>query len=67
MPWCDHCSKFWNPPSMGPGGTCPECSAVITSTKSRGVPWHFKVLLVGIAGYMVYRIYWLAEWLPKHI
>jgi hypothetical protein len=52
---------------MGPGGTCPECSAVITSTKSRGVPWHFKVLLVGIAGYMVYRIYWLATWLPKHL
>ena len=33
----------------------------------KGVPWHFKLMLVALAGYMVYRIYWLAEWLPKHI
>ena len=31
----------------------------------RGVPWHFKLMLVALAIYMVYRIYWLAEWLPK--
>jgi len=24
-------------------------------------------MLVALAVYMVYRIYWLAEWLPKHI
>ncbi len=33
----------------------------------KGVPWHFKLMLVALAVYMVYRIYWLAEWLPKHI
>jgi hypothetical protein len=51
---------------MGADGTCPTCGSVI-ATSTRKVPWHFKVLLVGIAGYLVYRIYWLATWLPKHI
>jgi len=32
-----------------------------------GAPWHFKLLVVGVTVYMVYRIYWLIEWLPKHV
>jgi hypothetical protein len=35
--------------------------------KAKGAPWHFKLLVVGVTVYMVYRIYWLIEWLPKHI
>lgn len=66
MPWCENCSKFWTPTTMGQGGECPTCGTVIVKPP-RSVPWHFKVLLVGLAGYMVYRIYWLAEWLPKHL
>jgi hypothetical protein len=66
LPWCEDCSKFWEASSLGEGGQCPTCDAVITKPKS-GVPWHFKVLLIGLTGYMIYRIYWLAEWLPKHI
>ena len=66
MPWCDDCSKFWNPESMGAGGVCPTCDRVLAPART-GVPWHFKVMLVALAGYMVYRIYWIAEWLPKHL
>jgi hypothetical protein len=66
LPWCDDCSKFWGPDSMGPQGECPTCGKVVVDTPKK-VPWHFKVMLVAFAGYMVYRIYWLAEWLPKHI
>ena len=66
MPWCDHCSKFWNPPSMGVNGECPTCGTVIAKL-SHPVPWHFKVLLVGLVIYLIYRVYWLAVWLPKHI
>jgi hypothetical protein len=66
MPWCDDCSRFWNPPSMEPGGKCPTCGKVLAAPR-KGVPWHFKLMLVALAVYMVYRIYWLAEWLPKHI
>lgn len=66
MPWCDDCSKFWNAASIGAGGECPTCGKVIPA-HTRKVPWHFKLMLVAFAVYMVYRIYWLAEWLPKHI
>jgi hypothetical protein len=66
MPWCDDCSKFWNAESVAEGGACPTCGRVI-ETPHRSVPWHFKLMLAAFAVYMVYRIYWLAEWLPKHI
>ena len=29
-------------------------------------PWHFKVLLVGTAGYLVYRFVWFIFWLTGH-
>ncbi len=62
----EDCSRFWNDQSLGEGGVCPTCGKELT-TPDKHVPWHFKVLLVAFAGYMVYRIYWLAEWLPKHV
>ena len=66
MPWCEDCSKFWDQTSMAEHGQCPTCGTVIVKPE-RSVPWHFKLLLIGVAIYMVYRIYWLANWLPKHI
>ena len=29
-------------------------------------PWHFKVLLVGTAGYLIYRFIWFIFWLTGH-
>ena len=29
MPWCDDCSKYWNPSSMLPDGSCPTCGRVL--------------------------------------
>ncbi len=29
-------------------------------------PWHFKVLLVGTVGYLIYRFIWLIFWLTGH-
>ena len=29
MPWCEECSRFWNPPSMNRDGSCPSCGRVI--------------------------------------
>jgi hypothetical protein len=66
MPWCEDCSKFWNPNTMHEGGKCPSCGTVIAKPAQR-VPWHFKLLLVGLVLYLIYRIYWLALWLPKHV
>lgn len=169
MPWCDTCSKFWNPPELGGARQCPVCGAVVTSpagavaapqgmsarvaappatpdrppalagagtacgplsdpgpsergreglgpaergpeglgtsptapagegaadqgarsaevgdtgavaaagtgpatrpaaANPKGAPWHFKLLVAGVTVYMIYRIYWFIEWLPKHI
>jgi hypothetical protein len=102
MPWCDDCSKFWNPPELAKGGSCPTCGATVakvvsgqvvgsqealvapaqvlgspeapagqegraSTAKLKGAPWHFKLLVVGVAGYMVYRVIWFIEWLPKHL
>ena len=66
MPWCEDCDKFWNPATAPQGAPCPTCGRELAGTH-RKVPWHFKLMLVAFAGYMVYRIYWLVEWLPKHI
>lgn len=35
--------------------------------RAKGAPWHFKLMVFGVTVYMIYRIYWLIEWLPKHI
>jgi hypothetical protein len=87
LPWCDDCSKFWNPPQLVGSGECPTCGRSLAASaggepavapavpagpvaaeeKTKGAPWHFKLLVVGVTVYMVYRIYWLIEWLPKHI
>lgn len=66
MPWCEDCSKFYNPPDLGESNACPSCGKVLTIAR-RKVPWHFKLMLLALAIYMVYRIYWLIEWLPKHV
>lgn len=65
MPWCDDCSHFWNEENLGEGGSCPTCRREL-AVKSRQVPWHFKLMLVAFVVYMIYRVYWFVEWLPKH-
>jgi DNA-directed RNA polymerase subunit RPC12/RpoP len=67
VPWCEDCSRFWNDTSLREGGSCPTCGrAILTGSRPR-LAWHFKLLLVAFAIYMIYRIYWLYEWLPKHV
>jgi DNA-directed RNA polymerase subunit RPC12/RpoP len=66
VPWCDDCSKFWNADKVAAGGQCPTCGRVIVRARPKA-PWHFKLLLVAFAGYLVYRLYWFIEWLPKHV
>jgi hypothetical protein len=66
------------PPSAGPGtvpadggesaeGRVERGEGPNAAAKAKGAPWHFKLLVVGVAGYMVYRVIWLIEWLPKHV
>lgn len=29
-------------------------------------PWHFKILVVGTIGYLIYRVIWFGFWLTHH-
>ena len=66
MPWCDVCSKYWAPSSMNDDGTCPRCGAdldapaLVTSRSGEAdveekAPWHFKLMVVALVVYLVYR------------
>lgn len=38
MPWCDDCSKFWNPNSMPADGACPTCGRVLVAPSAAATP-----------------------------
>ncbi|MDQ3384862.1 MAG: hypothetical protein M3503_02435 [Actinomycetota bacterium] len=69
MPWCDDCSRFWSPPAMGAGGTCPTCGRTIAdpsaAVEDQKAPWHFKLLIGAVVGYLGWRgvqgVQWLVE------
>ena len=60
VPWCEECSRFLTPTSMGEGGECPRCGSVLAAGESPDdaeirVPWHFKLLLVATVVYLGWR------------
>lgn len=61
MPWCDDCSRFLTPTSMGKGGECPSCGRVIAEPPT--TPWHFKLLVAATALYLGFRAYQGVAWL----
>lgn len=63
MPWCDDCSRFWNPTSMGEDGTCPSCSRVLAEPEAPPkAPWHFKLMVVAVTVYLLWRLIQLIGW-----
>ena len=61
MPWCEDCSRFFNPTSMGAGGECPSCGRKIAEPAK--APWHFKLLLFLTAIYLAWRLVQGITWL----
>jgi hypothetical protein len=65
MPWCEDCEKYWAPSAMTPEGECPDCGADLDAPDPAGAdpsdeeraPWHFKLLIVMLVVYLVYRGY----------
>jgi hypothetical protein len=64
MPWCDDCSKYWTPSSVNDDGTCPRCGADLETPPPADddgaadddkAPWHFKLMVVALVIYLVYR------------
>ena len=51
MPWCDECSKFWNPSSVAADGKCPTCGRTLPGASSgSGTTDAQKVNLKELAG-----------------
>ena len=65
MPWCEDCSRFYNPTSMGEGGECPTCGKTIAAPPR--APWHFKLLLVASVIYIGWRIVQGIGWLAGRL
>jgi DNA-directed RNA polymerase subunit RPC12/RpoP len=65
MPWCEECSRFFNPTSMGQGGECPTCGRVIGTVER--TPWHFKLLVGAASVYLGWRGLQGVSWVVHHI
>lgn len=61
MPWCEDCSKYWNPNSVRTDGSCPTCGNVIAAPAR--VPWHFKLMLLALILYLGWRAWQGIAWL----
>jgi len=68
MPWCEDCSKYWAPSTMTTDGRCPTCGRELEAPQQRDdegedgdekAPWHFKLLIVALVVYLVWRFYQL--------
>jgi len=62
MPWCEECAKYMAPSAMNDDGTCPTCGKPVEAPappdeeEDEGAPWHFKLLVVALVAYLVWRI-----------
>ena len=69
MPWCDSCSSHHEASSEVVTGVCPACGAVLTAeddterTVGQSAPWHFWIVVVALAGYLLWRLVEGAIWL----
>jgi hypothetical protein len=75
VPWCEQCSKFFNPNSMAPDGTCVKCGSFIADPDEAGadtktddkVPWHFWVLVVAVVVYLGWRLIQGLAWVVHQV
>ncbi len=76
MPWCDDCARYYAPSAMTPEGHCPQCDADLlapdplaaeggtAAAADEKVPWHFKLMVVLLIAYLVWRfLQLLTPWL----
>ena len=48
---------------MGTAGTCPSCGRTIAATAAEPkAPWHFKLLVVAVIGYLAWRAVQMVGW-----
>jgi hypothetical protein len=76
--WCETCNRLveLDQTEENHPVECPHCRAPLSLTPSAAsagedeagpkAPWHFKVLVFGTAGYLIYRLIWFIGWLMHH-
>jgi len=66
VPWCEECAKFWTPTSLSREGACPSCGRVVAAPSDAEpvpkAPWHFKLMVAAVIGYLVWRVVQLFGW-----
>jgi hypothetical protein len=70
MPWCDDCSRFWNPATLTPAGACPTCGRTVVrpgEEEAAKAPWHFKLLVVAAVAYLGWRAVQGVAWLVERV
>lgn len=60
MPWCEPCEQFFNPNTLTSEGSCPACGRLVGDARedtkqATRVPWHFWLLCIATAGYLLWR------------
>lgn len=66
MPWCEECARYFTPNSVRDDGGCPRCGDTIQLPEGAGndeeapaadekAPWHFKLMVVMVVAYLVWR------------
>lgn len=67
MPYCDNCDRFLNPNTLTATGDCPDCDEHVADPVEAAepitTPWHFKLLVAGVCGYLGWRLVELIDWL----
>ena len=74
MPWCDSCSSYHAPTALD-DDACPNCGGVVTEaphahegeeverTVGASAPWHFWIVVVALAAYLLWRFTDFVVWL----
>jgi hypothetical protein len=67
VPWCESCSRFYNPSALAADGTCKTCGQFIAEPPEAGesdskVPWHFWLLVVALVLYLGWRLVQTIIW-----
>jgi hypothetical protein len=71
VPWCEECAKYLTPNTVRNDGSCPTCGHPVGDVERRAAaetaddsaPWHFKLLIVAVVGYLAWRLIELLGWL----
>ena len=66
VPWCEDCSRFYNPNTLTDEGECPDGHRVadpIEVEPDPKIPWHFWLLVIALVVYLGWRLIQAITWL----